>query len=134
MNKKFTHSLAKLGITIIIMIIILVIGSTSSSYATSSDDSGYNTLKLVNNLNFKANLNNGLVYLSWSRYVPSGFNYYKVIRSTTNSNPVYPLPEGHWPRHPKRNPHKSKQADNAVTLNENLIPVRCPAYTLKKIL
>ena len=90
MNKKFTHSLAKLGITIIIMIIILVIGSTSSSYATSSDDSGYNTLKLVNNLNFKANLNNGLVYLSWSRYVPPGFNYYKVIRSTTNSNPVYP--------------------------------------------
>jgi len=41
-------------------------------------------------MNFTATLENGAVHMNWTPYTTDGFNYYKVIRSTTNSNPVYP--------------------------------------------
>ena len=63
---------------------------TIPAYATSSGGSGYNTPVLMNSMNFSATLSNGAVHTSWTPYAPSGFNYYKVIRSTTNPNPVYP--------------------------------------------
>lgn len=56
----------------------------------TSISSGYND-PVIMDMNFSATLNSdGNVEMTWDKYVPSGFNYYKVIRSQTNSNPVYP--------------------------------------------
>ena len=80
MNTKFVQLMSFLVGIFLLMVAI-------PAYATSS---GYNTPVLMNSMNFTATLNKGAVYISWTPYAPSGFNYYKVIRSTTNPNPVYP--------------------------------------------
>jgi hypothetical protein len=61
---------------------------TTSSQAT--DSNGYYPKTVYNAFNFSAVLSDGKVKMSWTPYAPSGFNYYKVVRSTTNSDPVYP--------------------------------------------
>lgn len=57
---------------------------------STSTSSGYNAPILKTSMNFSARLESGKVYTSWTPYAPAGFNYYKVIRSTTNADPVYP--------------------------------------------
>lgn len=61
-----------------------------SGFANTSSDSGYNAPVVRSAFNFKATLADGKVSMAWTPYAPAGFNYYKVIRSTTNANPVYP--------------------------------------------
>lgn len=57
----------------------------------SSYSNGYNDPIETDVFNFKANLNDrGKVDINWNAYKVDGFNYYKVIRSATNPNPVYP--------------------------------------------
>lgn len=59
--------------------------------ATTTGGSGYNAPILRSAFNFTATLqNDGSVATAWVPYAPTGFNYYKVVRSTTNPNPVYP--------------------------------------------
>lgn len=48
-------------------------------------------------LEFKAKFQDGVVYMSWNRFINDNkddtsdyFKYYKIVRSTTNSSPVYP--------------------------------------------
>jgi len=53
-------------------------------------ENGYNEYTLLEDINFTAELNESGVKMNWASYIPDGFNYYKVIRSTTNSDPVYP--------------------------------------------
>jgi len=45
---------------------------------------------LVKAIGFKARLKDGKVYTSWKKYTRSDFMYYKVVRSATNHDPVYP--------------------------------------------
>jgi hypothetical protein len=64
-----------------------------NTYATgsSSESNWYNEPILDNSLNFKATLDWGNVYTSWSLYNKNDwFVYYKVVRSQDNTNPVYP--------------------------------------------
>ncbi len=70
----------------------LYVGISPFTYAmTSLTDSGYNTPVYKAELNFTATSNSeGDVDMTWDSYAPAGFNYYKVVRSTTNENPVYP--------------------------------------------
>jgi hypothetical protein len=85
MNKKFVQAIACLSF------LALVIGIAPVSYATTTTtDSSYNTPIYRSEFNFSATLNGGQVDMTWTPYAPAGFNYYKVIRSTTNPNPVYP--------------------------------------------
>ncbi len=58
---------------------------------TEEADSGYEPHSVSNVFNFSATLNNlGKVETSWDEYIPEGFDYYKLIRSVTNQDPVYP--------------------------------------------
>ncbi len=50
---------------------------------TSSDEEGSSGT-------FSAYYSGGKVYCSWNKYTGSGFNYYKIVGSSTNSNPKYP--------------------------------------------
>ncbi len=60
-------------------------------FATTSSSNGYNAPQYPTDLHFEAHLTDeGKVETNWNKYVPEGFNYYKVIRSATNENPVYP--------------------------------------------
>ena len=54
--------------------------------------SGYNAVTYDNSIEFTATLNSaGKVEASWSKYNHSdNFTYYKLVRSISNSNPVYP--------------------------------------------
>lgn len=87
MNKKFIQA-----ITFIVAFLALAWAvPTHATYtSTTTTSSGYNEPTIMDSMNFTARLENGAVYTSWAPYAPSGFNYYKVIRSTTNPNPVYP--------------------------------------------
>ncbi|MCK5605576.1 S-layer homology domain-containing protein, partial [Candidatus Pacearchaeota archaeon] len=80
MNKKFIQLFA-------FVIGIFLLAPVTLATTTTS---GYNAPVLMNSMNFSARLENGKVYTSWTPYAPSGFNYYKVVRSTTNPDPVYP--------------------------------------------
>jgi hypothetical protein len=64
---------------------------SASIYATGSASSGYNAPEYPSDFHFEAILQaDGKVETSWNVKAPTGFNYYKVIRSATNENPVYP--------------------------------------------
>ncbi len=58
----------------------------TSSFATENEPVTFDP-----NISFSATLSNGNVVTSWSKYNHSeAFSYYKVVRSQTNTNPVYP--------------------------------------------
>lgn len=84
MNKKFIQG------TVIALILAIIPFFFQGANATYSSGNGYNPAITINNFNFSAILESGEVKMKWDSYIPSGFNYYKVIRSTTNPNPVYP--------------------------------------------
>ena len=60
--------------------------------AMSSESGGYDAVTYDDAISFAATPNtNGGVNTTWSKYTHAeAFTYYKVIRSTTNNNPVYP--------------------------------------------
>ena len=63
---------------------------TTGTYATTSG-STYNAPEYPADFHFEATLRaDGKVETSWNVNAPTGFNYYKVIRSATNENPLYP--------------------------------------------
>lgn len=86
MNKKFIQAVACLS-----FFALSLFSYQIANAVYSSSSSGYNTPIYASELNFTASSNSdGTVSMSWSSYAPAGFNYYKVVRSTTNPNPVYP--------------------------------------------
>ena len=84
MNKKFIQG------TVLAVIFAIIPFFFQGAIAIYSSDNGYNPAIVMDSFNFSAVLENGVVKMKWDSYIPSGFNYYKVIRSTTNPNPVYP--------------------------------------------
>jgi hypothetical protein len=52
--------------------------------------SEYSKPVLIKAIGFKARLKDGKVYTSWREYTRGDFKYYKVVKSATNRNPVYP--------------------------------------------
>lgn len=55
------------------------------------DTSGYDAVTYDPTISFSATLSGGNVVTNWSKYNHSeAFSYYKVVRSQTNNNPVYP--------------------------------------------
>lgn len=74
-----------------ILFIVMLFGLVQVNATTTSTSSWYNTRILDNSLNFKAEYSNGVVYTSWTAYNQNdSFKYYKVVRSTTVSDPIYP--------------------------------------------
>jgi hypothetical protein len=60
--------------------------------AMSAESGGYEAVTYDDAISFSATLKaDGSVMTTWSKYNHAeGFTYYKVVRSTTNNNPVYP--------------------------------------------
>lgn len=58
----------------------------------ATEESGYDPVTIDANISFEAKLNSdGTVNASWTRYDHSEqFTFYKLVRSTTNTSPVYP--------------------------------------------
>ena len=60
-------------------------------YATNSSSNSYKEPITDDMLDFSAVLYSGKVYMKWAVYNhEEEFKYYKVVRSTTNPNPIYP--------------------------------------------
>jgi len=73
-----------------LFVISLTFISLPTTLATNGSN-GYNDPIIKSELNFTATMNaNNDVEMTWTKYAPNGFNYYKVVRSTDNPNPVYP--------------------------------------------
>jgi hypothetical protein len=87
MNKKrFNYGVTLLAIASLLMV---QVGSALAMGDTTTPE--YNEKTVVEDLNFTATLNQeGNVDTTWSEYTPEGFNYYKVVRSQENQDPVYP--------------------------------------------
>jgi hypothetical protein len=62
------------------------------SATTENTSSGFEAVTFDSTIEFNAQLNSsGNVEASWSKYnKENAFTYYKLVRSATNSNPVYP--------------------------------------------
>ncbi len=81
---------------IISLIICFLILGISISYASTSSSSSWKTPILSNSLQFIAKLDNWKVYMNWTSFykalwdINEDFKYYKVVRSQSVSNPVYP--------------------------------------------
>ncbi|MDD3646409.1 MAG: Kazal-type serine protease inhibitor family protein [Candidatus Gracilibacteria bacterium] len=69
---------------------VLLLVSIAYATGTSSSSGGYNT-PIYGSIDFDAYYENGDVFISWTKFEKNeGFKYYKVVRSQTNDNPVYP--------------------------------------------
>ncbi len=74
------------------MAVLFMLSITGSVYATGTTSSGYDAVTYDDSIRFSATLqSDGSVKTTWSKYSHTeGFNYYKVVRSATNIDPVYP--------------------------------------------
>lgn len=69
----------------------LIISSVSAGdYEKKYVEPGYKTAIIDESLNFEAEREGHKVMLEWDAYDKDDFKYYKVMRSETHSNPVYP--------------------------------------------
>jgi len=76
-------------IFLVAIISLLLFNITNATYRSSSN--WYNPPIMDGSISFKAKLKDWKVYTSWTKYNKNEwFKYYKVIRSQTVLNPVYP--------------------------------------------
>ena len=70
----------------------MVISSVSAGdYETTTyTEPAYKTAVIDESLDFEAERDGNEVYLEWNEYEWDDFKYYKIMRSETHSNPVYP--------------------------------------------
>lgn len=81
----------KILLSVLIIINLLWISYINVNATWTSYSSGYNTPILDNSLNFQAYEKDWMVYTSWNKYSKDeSFKYYKVVKSTTTTDPVYP--------------------------------------------
>lgn len=71
---------------------VFVFVASGVVFATVTTSSGYNAVTYDDSISFSAVVqNDGSVKSTWSKYTgPEDFTYYKLVRSDSNSNPVYP--------------------------------------------
>ncbi len=85
MNKRLLTIISSL-------LFVLLIAGFNFALATGGTSSAFNEVTLDNSIQFDAELQaDGSVKINWSPYTHGeDFTYYKVIRSQSNNNPVYP--------------------------------------------
>lgn len=72
------------------LVLAFMLTSPLSAFA-GTYSSGYNSPILYEDFQFTAERDGTTVYMSWKPFLKDvNFKYYKVIRSSTNENPVYP--------------------------------------------
>ncbi len=76
----------------LLWICLLWISTTWAEYKNSSNkvDSWYKTVTFSNDFEFSAERDGALIQLKWNKYKGDDFQYYKIMRSETHENPVYP--------------------------------------------
>jgi hypothetical protein len=76
---------------IALMASALIISSVSAGdYEKTYSNPGYKTAVIDESLDFEAERDGNEVYLEWNSYEADDFKYYKIMRSETHNNPVYP--------------------------------------------
>ncbi len=77
------------------IVFCLLVSLAGSLFANEGDDYEATFLppKEVKAIGFKAEFKDNKVYFSWKQYLREDFVFYKVVRSSTNPNPVYPKDE-----------------------------------------
>jgi len=61
-----------------------------SLVAVSAFADGYRKPVVVKEMAFTAKLESGKVVFTWKKYLRDDFLYYKLVKSATNADPVYP--------------------------------------------
>lgn len=77
----------------IIMICVLVAGQAyagEKGHKQEKKSHAYNKPVVVEAINFDAVYRDGTVETHWKKYLRDDFKFYKVVKSKTNPNPVYP--------------------------------------------
>ncbi|HRY29337.1 MAG TPA: hypothetical protein P5079_04780 [Elusimicrobiota bacterium] len=77
--------------TLIVMFLAVVFATTSLLAGHPGKQScSYKAPEVVPAIGFEAKMDNGRVVARWKKYNRPDFKYYKLVRSSTNANPVYP--------------------------------------------
>ena len=76
--------------------IIILSVSAGDNEGTTYKEPAYKTAVIDNSLEFKAERDGYEVKLTWDTYQAADFQYYKIMKSTTNSNPIYPEQSAIW--------------------------------------
>lgn len=73
-----------------LVVLWLLIPSVSAESEPREIKEEYKPAIISNDLEFKAKRDGATIYMEWDSYEKDDFEYYKIMRSTTHSNPVYP--------------------------------------------
>lgn len=80
-----------ISLSVLAVFILSIVHFTLVSAVYEDTDNRYEPPLVISDFNFTATLNDlGKVETSWNEYIPENFDYYKLIRSTSNPDPVYP--------------------------------------------
>lgn len=77
-------------IAILATLLVITSVSAQSTNSTTYAEPEYKTPVIDESLDFEATRDGSMVRLEWNTYDGDDFKYYKVMRSETHSNPVYP--------------------------------------------
>ena len=74
----------------IVISLLLFLNVSAESTNLSGTNNEYKEVVFDNNFQFKAHRNAAVIEMKWTKYEGDDFKYYKLMRSETHSNPVYP--------------------------------------------
>ena len=77
-----------IGSIVISLLLFANVWAESTNLTSSNNE--YKEVVYDNNFNFKAYREAGIIEIKWTKYEGDYFKYYKLMRSETLSNPVYP--------------------------------------------
>jgi hypothetical protein len=81
----------KKGLIALIASALVITSVSAGDYkATTYTEPAYKTAVIDDTLEFHAERDGNEVYLEWNSYEGDDFKYYKIMRSETHTNPVYP--------------------------------------------
>ncbi|MFH1983104.1 MAG: hypothetical protein ABIL58_14775 [Pseudomonadota bacterium] len=72
------------------LLMTAAVTATATGKSSENKGHGYRDPVVVDAIGFSAASNGGSVVMRWKKYLRSDLKYYKVVRSDTNPDPVYP--------------------------------------------
>ncbi len=73
-----------------LLLILLLIAVTAFATGKKEKSNQYKNPVIVHDIGFNAVYKNGSVQTTWKQYLRDDLKYYKVVRSNSNPDPVYP--------------------------------------------
>ena len=100
-------------ISLIVMMSLFMVSTVASA---ENNDDNYNEVIEANEMNLEVELTDKGVELKWETYSVDNFEYYKIVKSDSNSNPVYP--DDHYIKY-SANPNFDHYMDHEIMADKD---------------